>query len=68
MEESVFQQETVLKEVLAPSGILTQVKPLMRELSVNADRRLASHNLFEQENPKFHADNAPTSISEAQRV
>ena len=40
----------------------------MRHLTVNVALHLASQTLFGQENPKFHAEKVPTSISEAHRV
>ena len=51
-----------------PPVILTEVMSLVSPLPVNVARRLASHTLFGQENPKLTADNAPTSMSETQRV
>ena len=57
MEESIFSQEKFWKEVLDSSGILTQVKFLMRDLPVNVAQRLASQTLL---GPKknVHAENA----------
>ena len=68
MEESVFHQEKFWKELLAPSGILTQLKSLMSALPVKAAQCLVSQTSFVQENQKTNAQNAPTSMSETQRV
>ena len=68
MEESLFQKDNSWKEVLDPSVVFNQVNSLMITLPVNADRSLARKTLFGKENPKFHAENAHTSISETHRV
>ena len=56
------------KELFSPSVIFTEVNSLIRTLPVNVDLCLAIQTYFGQENPKFHAENSSTSISEAQRV
>ena len=40
----------------------------MRNLPINVARCLAKQTYFGQENPKFNANNDPTSMSETQRV
>ena len=60
MEESVYQQEKLWKEVLDLSIILTQIKSIMSALPVNVTRCLAIQTLFGHENPKFNTDNAST--------
>ena len=55
MEESVFHQEKFWKELLAPSGILTQLKSLMSALPVKAAHCLVSQTSFVQENQKTNA-------------
>ena len=68
MEKSVFQQGGGWKDVLDPSGILTEVNSLMSSLPVNMVWCLASQTLFRQEICKFHAENTPPSMSETHIV
>ena len=68
VEESVFQQKKLWKELLYPSVILTQVNSLMRALPVNVSCRLTIKTSFAQEKTKMYADNYPALITEVQRV